>query len=212
MLCGTLPETSAIRSMQQSDTGQTMVMTQTDQTLLDTLGYTIAGAPAPAPVPTPTSISTPSPTQAEFNAASTMLLGGSTRTQFAMTFMQDPKCSTVNGADVTNSSFVRAAFAEAHIPVNASVEMKRPPFDRLPQHVMRGYDRYCIREFQSYGIHGDPTAGCRRLHPDCRLADLIQSSPRRPVEHRAQVGFGRRAVVGQPDGPVYRGGDHGLAG
>jgi hypothetical protein len=146
--------TTSVRSDAFGDgyTDQTMVMTQTDQTLLDTLGYTIAGTPAPTPVatatPTPTTAPTPTsapvlsgaqeaqllslanvafggaPTQAEFDAASTMLLGGSTLTQVAMTFMHDPQYSTIYGADVTSSSFVHAVFAEAHIPPNASVEMK----------------------------------------------------------------------------------------
>jgi hypothetical protein len=150
--------TTSVRSDAFGDgyTDQTMVMTQTDQTLLDTLGYTIAGAPAPTPVATPTATPTPTaapaptptsppvlssaqeaqilslanvafggaPTQAEFDAASNMLLGGSSLTQVAMTFMQDPQYRKVYGADGTSSSFVHAVFAEAHIPPNASAEMK----------------------------------------------------------------------------------------
>lgn len=133
-------------------TGQTMVMTQTDQNLLGALGYAIAAGPAPAPAPTPAVKPTPTPapsptpalsgaqeaqilslanvafggapTQAAFDAAATMLLGGRTLTQVAMTFMQDPQYSTIYETDVTNSSFADAVFAEAHIPPNTSAEMK----------------------------------------------------------------------------------------
>jgi hypothetical protein len=138
-------------------TGQTMVMTQTDQTLLDALGYTVAGSTTPTPVATPTAtpvqaptpVPTPvpapapalssaqetsilslanvafggAPTQAEFDAASTMVLGGSTLNQVAMAFMQDPRYSEIYGTDRTARRFVHAVFAEAHIPANASVEL-----------------------------------------------------------------------------------------
>ncbi|HEX3574924.1 MAG TPA: NF038122 family metalloprotease [Rhodopila sp.] len=145
--------TPSVRSDAFGDgyTGQTMVMTQTDQTLLDVLGYTVAGAPTPISVPTPTAtpvqapvpVATPAlssaqdasilslanvafggaPTQAEFDAASAMVLRGSTVSQVAMAFMQDPRYSKIYGADGTASRFVHAVFAEAHIPANASVEL-----------------------------------------------------------------------------------------
>src|SRR6185437_2790008 len=144
--------TTSVRSDAFGDgyTGQTMVMTQTDQMLLDTLGYTIAGTAAPTPTPTPTASPTPTPTptptlsnpqeaqllslanvafggpptQAAFDAASSMLLAGSALTKVAMTFMQDPQYKAIYGADVTNSSFVHAVFSEAHIPPNSVAEMK----------------------------------------------------------------------------------------
>lgn len=148
--------TTSVRSDVFGDgyTDQTMVMTQTDKTLLDTLGYTIAGSAAPAPVatatpvPTPTPTPTPTavpalsaaqqteilslanvalgaaPTQAEFTAAATTMIDGGSLTQVAMAFMQDPEYSSIYGADTTAASFVHTVFAEAHIPANTSMEAR----------------------------------------------------------------------------------------
>ncbi len=129
-------------------TGRTMVMTQTDRTVLDTLGYTIAGATAPAPAPSPAATPNPPstavltapkearilslanvafgapPTQAEFDRASAIMASGGSLTQVAMAFMQDPRYLAVYGANKTPASFVHAVFAEAHIPANVSAEIR----------------------------------------------------------------------------------------